>query len=403
MTPAHSLLSAAAVRERAHEMLALAEAGRIAGWRVDRARLPLVADYVLDTMRANYPSLDIPFHARWRHFATGDRDRWATLSTTFNDTAARSRAAFDLAIVSVLLDAGAGPDWCYRETDGTLTRRSEGLAVASLDMFAGGAFSSDPAEPLRADAAGLRGLTTETLARGFQVSADNPLVGLEGRAALLRALGDAIAARPDLFGTNPARPGGLFDHLRTRAAGGALPAPAILDALLEGLGPVWPSRLTVEGIPLGDTWKHPALRRDDATDGLVPFHKLSQWLAYSLIEPLQWAGVDVTDIDGLTGLPEYRNGGLLIDLGLLVPTQPDALASPHRPDEPFVVAWRALTVALLDEIADAIRARLGTDRAALPLAKVLEGGTWAAGRRIAREKRADGSPPLAIVSDGTVF
>ena len=274
MTPAHSLLSAAAVRERAHEMLALAEAGRIAGWRVDRARLPLVADYVLDTMRANYPSLDIPFHARWRHFATGDRDRWATLSTTFNDTAARSRAAFDLAIVSVLLDAGAGPDWCYRETDGTLTRRSEGLAVASLDMFAGGAFSSDPAEPLRADAAGLRGLTTETLARGFQVSADNPLVGLEGRAALLRALGDAIAARPDLFGTNPARPGGLFDHLRTRAAGGALPAPAILDALLEGLGPVWPSRLTVEGIPLGDTWKHPALRRDDATDGLVPFHKL---------------------------------------------------------------------------------------------------------------------------------
>jgi hypothetical protein len=68
-----------------------------------------------------------------------------------------------------------------------------------------------------------------------------------------------------------------------------------------------------------------------------------------------------------------------------------------------VVEWRALTVALLDEVAALIRTRLGRSREELPLAKVLEGGTWAAGRRIAREKRVDGGPPLAIVSDGTVF
>lgn len=69
----------------------------------------------------------------------------------------------------------------------------------------------------------------------------------------------------------------------------------------------------------------------------------------------------------------------------------------------LVVEWRALTVALLDETARLIRRSLGLDATALPLAKVLEGGTWAAGRRIAREKRADGSPPLTIISDGTVF
>ena len=50
-----------------------------------------------------------------------------------------------------------------------------------------------------------------------------------------------------------------------------------------------------------------------------------------------------------------------------------------------------------------VRARLGVDASAFPLASVLEGGTWAAGRRIARERRADGSPPLKIISDGTVF
>ena len=173
--------------------------------------------------------------------------------------------------------------------------------------------------------------------------------------------------------------------------------------MLDVLGPIWPSRLTLEGVALGDTWRYPALHRGDATDGLVPFHKLSQWLSYSLIEPLQWAAFQVTDIDGLTGLPEYRNGGLLIDLGLLVPTVPGLLATPRTPADPLIVAWRALTVALLDEIAAAIRIRLGLSREALPLAKVLEGGTWAAGRRIARERRADGAPPLTIVSDGTVF
>ena len=53
------------------------------------------------------------------------------------------------------------------------------------------------------------------------------------------------------------------------------------------------------------------------TAGWMPFHKLSQWLTYSLLEPFGWAGVAVTDLDELTGLPEYRNGGLLLDTGVL--------------------------------------------------------------------------------------
>jgi len=67
------------------------------------------------------------------------------------------------------------------------------------------------------------------------------------------------------------------------------------------------------------------------------------------------------------------------------------------------VEWRALTVALLDRVADGMRQRLGLDATSLPLAKVLEGGTWAAGRRLARERREDASPPVKVISDGTVF
>jgi len=135
----------------------------------------------------------------------------------------------------------------------------------------------------------------------------------------------------------------------------------------------------------------------------VPIHKLSQWLAYSLIEPLEAAGIAVTDIDGLTGLAEYRNGGLFLDLGVIVPRDAGLAARVLAVDDEAVVEWRALTVALLDRVAEGVRAALGMDARCLPLAKVLEGGTWAAGRRIAGEKRPGGAPPLTIVSDGTVF
>src|SRR5262249_44010733 len=157
-------------------------------------------------------------------------------------------------------------------------------------------------------------------------------------------------------------------------------------------GSIWPSRLSLGGVPLGDCWRHPALTGSDAAAGLVPLHKLSQWLAYSLIEPLQDAGLEVVDIDGLTGLAEYRNGGLFVDAGVLVPRTPDD-GTEHDVASLLVVEWRALTVALIDRLAAMMRARLGLDATAFPLAKVLEGGTWAAGRQIARERRADGSPP----------
>ncbi len=142
---------------------------------------------------------------------------------------------------------------------------------------------------------------------------------------------------------------------------------------------------------------------DDLTSGLVPFHKLSQWLAYSLIEPLRDAGIEVTEVDRLTALAEYRNGGLLIDLGVLQPRHEAVLGEAHPGASEIVVEWRALTVALIDRLAERIRAKLGLTPEQLPLAKVLEGGTWAAGRQIARERRPGGGPPLRLVSDGTLF
>lgn len=404
---ARSLLSAEAVRERANRLFDLALMERLDHFRVDLSRLDPVADWVQRLIRSEHPTLEVPPHARWRNFEVGGIDRWGSIAASrdWSDALEFGRSAIDLAVVSVLIDAGAGPRWSYAEAvTGETYTRTEGLAIASLAMFASGLFSSEPFDPLRADARALAGLTAEELADGFQVSASNPLVGLEGRLGLLNRLGQQLAHRADVFGTEDgARPGGLLDYLLRTFPDGRVPAPAVLSILLDALGPIWPGRWSLAGIPLGDTWVHGKLVTDDATTQLMPIHKLSQWLTYSLIEPLSWAGLEITRYDGLTGLAEYRNGGLMIDGGILMLRDPEAARRPHAVDEELVVEWRALTIALIDRLAAIIRQGLGRNALNFPLACVLEGGTWLAGRRLARERRPDGSPPLTIVSDGTVF
>ena len=404
-TPARSPVAVrlgrpAEIRRRCREILAIGERGALPHFDVRTDRLPAAADIVAGVTRERYPDLVVPPHSRWRHFEAGGRDRWNALARGL-DPDERARAAFDLVVPSVLLDAGAGPGWRYREAGtGQEFARSEGLAVASFAMFSAGAFSSDAARPLRADASALRACGPERLAAALRAGPGNRLEGMEGRAGLLRALGEALEKRPDLFGS-PSRVGGLYDRFR------ALPAPPsaaeVLETLLDALHPVWPERVVLHGASLGDVWRHPSLRRDDETDRLVPFHKLTQWLAYSLMEPLAEAGIRLRDPDGLTGLAEYRNGGLFIDAGVLEPREKEAFAVEHPPGAELVVEWRALTVALLDRLAPLVRDRLGLDGTQLPLAGLLEGGTWAAGRMLAREAREGGAPPIRLASDGTVF
>jgi len=397
--PAHALLNTQAVRSRCRAVLAHVQAGDSPFFRWNVAALESTARYVADTVRARYPTLEVGYHSRWRHFEAGGVDRWAALCRKHGLEGAEAvRTAIDLVIPSVLLDAGAGAAWRFEDLGHRMNLvRSEGLGVASLALFTQGALSDDESRPLRADATALARITPARIATAFQVAAHNPLVGLEGRATLLQRLGEVAAATPAVFGA-PARLGHLYDYLLAHAEDGRISAAFVLETLLVALGPVWPGRIAVEDVSLGDTWHHPA-----SPDGLVPFHKLTQWLTYSLLEPLEAGGLVVTGLDALTGLPEYRNGGLLIDSGLIELRDPALATTPLTVERTEVVEWRALTVAALDRIADAVRAELHMDAARFPLARVLEGGTWAAGRRIAAERRPGGTPPLIIDSDGTVF
>jgi hypothetical protein len=124
-----TLLNAGAVRERAGDVLAAGLDGRLDHFTVHADWLAAAAVIVADVVRTNYPNLAVPFHARWRHFVVAGRDPWRerAAATRWPDAAAQARAAFDLATVSVLLDAGADRRWRYRDpATGAELGRAEG-------------------------------------------------------------------------------------------------------------------------------------------------------------------------------------------------------------------------------------------------------------------------------------
>lgn len=391
------LLGVGAIRDKANQILELTKEGKT-HFEFKNDKLHDVADFVLEVIKENYPTLNIPFHSRWGHFQVGNVDRNERLDEMLKGEEAleKARAKLDLAITSVLLDAGAGSDWKYRE-DGIRFARSEGLAVASWHMFVQGGFSEDGSA--KAQASKLKKISAKEIETFFQVSEENPLVGTRGRAGLLQALGACVEVKPDVF--KDARPGNIIDHMIEKY-GNTFAAKDLLRAVLDHFGPIWPSRITLGGVNLGDVWNYSKLGPDE-NDRLVPFHKLSQWLTYSLIEPIQEAGIKVTNAHEMTGLAEYRNGGLFVDAGLCVLKDPGMLNLSHRPDSDLIIEWRALTIACLDLLAPVIRERLGFTEEEFPLAKMLEGGTWHAGRKLAARMRSDCSPPIKLESDGTVF
>ena len=402
------LRTTVAIRQKCDRLFDLASENKLRYFRVDLSQLDKAANYVIDTTRQQYPDFNIPFHSRWRHFEADNLPRLAELDTALAEFALieQAKIKFDLAIISVLLDAGAGKDWQYCEPEtGQVYRRSEGLAIATFRMFCQGVFSSNPDFPWQADSRGLSQLKLETLAAGFQISGDNPLIGLTGRLELLQRLGKAICQHPLLFSSENPRPGNLAKYLLDSRVSGVktVNTSEVLSAILTGFGEIWPGRYAISGINLGDVWRHPALQGESLDSEFVPFHKLSQWLTYSLLEPLQELGLEVVGLDELTGLPEYRNGGLCLDIGLLRAKDSAIFEQSYLPGSEVIVEWRSLTVILLDKIAAAMREKLQLSATQLPLVKILQGGTWAAGRKIAAELRAGGVPPIQIKSDGTVF
>jgi len=396
-----NLTDLATVKRQCNKLYELGKQGKLHFFQIDESKLKDAVALTEETIRSNYPDASkVPPHSRLRHFA--DKDIKALLAGWDCDDVEKARRLVDLVTVSVLLDAGAGPGWQYSAHGRKPIGSSEGIAAASLELFVSGFFSSDPALCSRVNSMALKRLTREALSRGLQVSADNPILGMPGRIQILQALGAALDSEPEFFGKEVPRPGNMVDYLLKHANGKNLQLEHLWKVCIEGLASIWP--IQPSGMR-GDIWEHSSLHiTGQPGSDLIPFHKLTQWLVYSLADVCEVSmGLKVLGMDALTPLPEYRNGGLLVDTGVLKLKDPSWFSKEVSVGSELVIEWRALTVVMITKLADALRKKMGLSAEQLPLASVLEGGTWAAGRVIAKQLRIDGSSPIRLRLDGTVF
>lgn len=378
------------IRKQSGIILQLAQEKALKAYHYHPEKISEVARYVIETTEQRYPDGLVPPHSRWRHFEAGDKNRWATLRKAI-PAEESLKIATELTILAVLLDAGAGADWRYTENDGSTYTRSEGLGVASFHLF-NQHFASGDAPGITANR--LKNLTLDAFRDAFQVSGQNPLIGTRERWQLLQDLASQLANNPSIFGAE-GRLGNLAETLLNKNQIDLIHA---FNCLLDLLTPVWPER-PGQNVAEGDVWYYTT----DQVDIRLPFHKLTQWMLYSLAECWQMHDIEVLNSNLLTALPEYRNGGLLIDMEVLIPVDPEFHYKEFSPESNEVLELRAMTVATVDLIADSIRSQMGADATNLSLAQILEGGTWFAGRKIAREKRSDSSPPIRYQADGTLF
>lgn len=399
-------------------------------------KIPDVVDFVVDEIiRPDYPSDEalekIPPHGRWQHINASNIDRMGKLIKEWRDKNFSEneicKKIIDLFVFSVLIDAGAGTSWSYHEeSSNTTIGRSEGLAVASVNIFCQGKLSDDPEDdPYKVNGSSLTSWTLADFNKNFQISSENVIDGLEGRLNLIKSLGNALCSNKEIFGPD-SRPGNIIDYLYiNRLKDYQTPTvdlSQVWDALMTGLVSIWPKgRLTLAGNPLGDAWNCDSI--PNLSNNIVTFHKLTQWLCYSLLIPLKSYGYkfDILNADLQTGLPEYRNGGLFVDFGVITlkdETLEKGLNNSkninfgdkdgickipsYEPQDGVIVEWRCLIIGLLDYILPLVNDKLGYN---LELCQLIEAGSWKGGRVIAMRKRPEfnGGPPINLISDGTVF
>ena len=181
--------------------------GSRTGWRISRsissAWTPRADLCRRRRSRKPIRRLTVPFHARWRHFVVGRRDRWARArrATRMARCApTRARAEFDLAIVSASCSTPAPvPRWPYRDAATGERRPLRGAGAGKLRHVRERRFLRRSARAASRRCGACWALTRADLGAAFRSSDANPLVGLDGRAALLARSARRRGRSPDVF------------------------------------------------------------------------------------------------------------------------------------------------------------------------------------------------------------
>lgn len=385
-----NLLSAEAVRARSRAVLDAARAGNLEHVAVDLDKLPAAVGKCIAAIGAAYPDHQIPPFGCWRFFEADGVDRWAALAGTrgFETPSAMLRSAADLAIMTHCVSVPVHGAWEWSDpVTGRAYGGRTGLGLGILSMFAAGSFSADPADPLRVDAHALIRLEEGEVAYGLQLDWNRDGDAIKAIVDLLKRLGEATGLRPDIFETgNEIRPGILADKMAAKQGAASIDLSDCLAELQNGLSPMWSGGATLGEVVLGDAFCHSTLLQDEIGPGIVPFHLAPQEMAYALVEPFAWAGLETAALDDLTGLANLEHALLFLDAGVVSLTTGPESASDGQAALDRAIELRAVCTALTDHLADALRQELDAPAEALPLTCVMEGGSIRAGEKIASER-----------------
>lgn len=394
------LLSPAAIRQQCMKVFTLAVEGK-SHFILHLDEIPKVADYVFEVLTERYPQLEIPGHSCWVHLkeSTKRQEILASYLDTL-DNEERLKFKIDFATLVSVIGAGTGSEWSFEDKEeGIKLGRTEGLVCAAFDLMMSDLFKTDGLYQLNAQ--NLLSLEVQSFTSMFQISEKNKLYGIEGRLSLLNQLGYCLENNNSYFDLEQ-RPGDLLNTFKKALSAGEIEAYSLFHSILKAFHKIWPSRLNINGVSMGDTWLYKPIGTSPI-EQILPFHTLSQFMVYSYFSAIEDYGWKIVNKDSLSGLSDYRNSGLFVDLGVLELRDIFELQKLHLPSDNIILEWRALSVVLLDQLAKVIRDKMTLDSQQFPLWKILEAGSWHAGRKIAYHIRANGEPPLKIQSQGMVI
>ncbi|MEP3046708.1 MAG: DUF1688 family protein [Roseibium sp.] len=390
------------IRDRANGYLEKAIAGKLTHMSVDLDKLPNALIRVLETTKVTYPDFQIPPYGVWRAFEVGGVDRWGAIANARDFASAEEMltAAADLAILAALMNTTRPNGWSYIEPNtGAQVEGKQASALAAFNMFAAGSFSADLSDPFRVDAETLIRIPSDELAAGLQWDPFTGDDGIQNMQRHLKRFGEALALRSDLFGEGQITRPGLLAKRLAEIGKGTVDATAVLDQLLEALVPVWDGGAVLEEITLGDSFAHSA----DANRGeIMPFHLCAQEMVYSLVEPFAWAGCEVANLESLTSPSDLDHAALFTGTDVLQ-VRDGFENSDLGTNQDRMVEIRAVTIGLMDKMADMLRTELDVASDQLPLTCVLEGGTSRAGAQILRENGPQVQNLGSFMNPGSVF
>ena len=340
-------------------------------FEINLEKLDQTVDDLLEFILKKYPKMNIGMHSRLNHIP-----EWYDLVQKWKcPLNEKIKRLIDLLFVSVLLDGGSGENWKYISNN-IEYRRSEGLGKCVYNMFISGFFSLDEKQPYKVDMNRIKLINLDEFKNEFQISKDNILIGLENRLENLVNFSKFMINNDNFNINNNIRPGNIFDKIYNNLE-------IDLDKLYEIIFSFSPI--------INDVHYYKPL------DVYVPFHKILQWLSYSLIDLFKKFNISIRSDNYLTALPEYRNGGFLIDSNIINFKNNNLKNIFHEINSDIIIELRASTIVLIDIIKDKINIKKKNN---LNISQVLEGGTWRYGRYLANKNNIS---PIKIKSNGIIF